>query len=126
MEIWLYNVRANLEKDIKTKKNFNLNACEYFYTYALSSRVFFPCKGLRVYAITPKEPQDGWVKMFLAGDGVVREVTCEFTQRAPYEIGTKISQAFYVSLPLSRSKRWLLRGTTVKKVSEMCGCNSRR
>ena len=81
MEIWLYNVRANLEKDIKTKQNFNLNACEYFCTNALSSREFFPCKGLIVCAITPKEPQNGWVKIFLEAGGVVREVTCGFTQR---------------------------------------------
>ena len=67
MEIWLYNVRANLEKDIKTKQNFNLNACEYFCSYALSSREFFPCKGLRVCAITPNEPQNGWVKIFFGG-----------------------------------------------------------
>ena len=127
MEIWLYNVRANLEKDIKTKQNFNLNACEYFCIYALSSREFFPCKGLRVCAITPKEPQNGWVKIFLEAGAVVLEVTCGFTQREPQEIGTKISRAIYVSsVPVSCSKRWLVRGTTVKEVLEMCGRNSRR
>ena len=55
----------------------------------------------------------------------MREVTCGFTQREPQEIGTKISQTFYVSLPVSCSKRKLVCGTTVKKVSEMCGYNSR-
>ena len=66
----------------------------------------------------------GW-KFFLEAGGVVRQVTCGFTQREPQEIGTKISQTFYVSLPVSCSKRWLVCGTTVKKVSEVCGCNSR-
>ena len=63
---------------------------------------------------------------FLEAGGVVREVTCGFTQRVPQEIGTKISRAIYASLPVSCSKRWLVRGTTVKEVLEMCGCNSRR
>ena len=30
---------------------------------------------------------------FLEAGGVVREVTCGFTQRVPQEIGTKISRA---------------------------------
>lgn len=28
LEVWLYNVRVNLEK-VKTKESFNLNACKY-------------------------------------------------------------------------------------------------
>lgn len=37
LEIWLYNVRANLEKEIKKKPNFNLNSCEYPRSYTQSS-----------------------------------------------------------------------------------------
>ena len=63
---------------------------------------------------------------FLEVGGVVRGVTCGFAQRVPQEIGTNISQAIYVGLPVSCSTRWLVLGTIVKKVLEMCGCNSRR
>ena len=65
-------------------------------------------------------------EIFSEAGGVVRGETCGFTQRVPQEIGTNISQAIYVSLPVSCSKRWLVRGTTVNEELEMCGCNSRR
>ncbi|CAH3030121.1 unnamed protein product [Porites evermanni] len=39
LEIWLYNVRANLEKDIKTKQNFNLNASTLLQSMSRSTNI---------------------------------------------------------------------------------------